>query len=579
MSSLKLLVCGSINSNFKQFFTKANSIAKKAGPFDAILVTGDFWHEKEDQEDLSSYTAPCPIYIINGKNKIPTSTQIRINKEGQVIENVFHLGKYGIFKTAEGLSIAYLSGVYDKNQYNEKDSLNSNYYTKSEIEDLIKVSKNFTNGIDILITTEWPYGILNHSKLVKVEKNFIESNPVKDLALHLRPSSETFYEREPFDNKGVKFSTRFISLAPLVSNIDEKKPKWFYAFNIIPLFECPQHVLQLRASNTTQNPFESAKRNVDIDENTSFFFQDNSKRQKKSVPDNYICNKCGVGGHWKADCVVERRGPPDSYVCNICHEKGHYIKECPKKLNKSNFKKKDPSQCWFCLSNPEIEQHLIITVGDEVYLTMAKGPLTLDGHIILVPIKHYKSSKYLVDKLKEEENNTEITNYFSEVKKVQQLIKTEFKKLKFGLITFQIFSGNSIIEESKHHFIINYVALPEKLKLDELDTKFLEFAEKEGLKKVDSLNDLNTSCPYFMYEINDFDGATKGEIIFVPKNYGVEDNELDSNSKNTINLRFGSLVLSEAFGTPEKSDWKKCVLSTEDETKETLKWRDIIKLE
>lgn len=33
----------------------------------------------------------------------------------------------------------------------------------------------------------------------------------------------------------------------------------------------------------------------------------------------------------------------------------------------------DLSKCWFCLSSPSVEKHLIIAVGDFTYLALAKG--------------------------------------------------------------------------------------------------------------------------------------------------------------------------------------------------------------
>jgi hypothetical protein len=33
------------------------------------------------------------------------------------------------------------------------------------------------------------------------------------------------------------------------------------------------------------------------------------------------------------------------------------------------------SGCWFCLSNPKVEKHLVISVAEESYLALAKGPI------------------------------------------------------------------------------------------------------------------------------------------------------------------------------------------------------------
>ena len=36
-----------------------------------------------------------------------------------------------------------------------------------------------------------------------------------------------------------------------------------------------------------------------------------------------------------------------------------------------------PVACWFCLSNPQIEDHLIVSVGELTYVALAKGATKL----------------------------------------------------------------------------------------------------------------------------------------------------------------------------------------------------------
>lgn len=46
--------------------------------------------------------------------------------------------------------------------------------------------------------------------------------------------------------------------------------------------------------------------------------------------------------------------------------------------------------CWFCLSSPSVEKHLVISVGSHCYLALAKGPLT-PYHVLILPIAHHQS--------------------------------------------------------------------------------------------------------------------------------------------------------------------------------------------
>src|SRR5271170_2075470 len=54
------------------------------------------------------------------------------------------------------------------------------------------------------------------------------------------------------------------------------------------------------------------------------------------------------------------------------------------------------NDCFFCLSNVNVAKHLIVSIGTEVYLALAKGPLTtaqsvglpFAGHVLIIPIAH-----------------------------------------------------------------------------------------------------------------------------------------------------------------------------------------------
>ncbi len=41
--------------------------------------------------------------------------------------------------------------------------------------------------------------------------------------------------------------------------------------------------------------------------------------------------------------------------------------------------------CWFCLASPEVEKHLIVSVGDECYVALAKGGIDWNN-LLIVPI-------------------------------------------------------------------------------------------------------------------------------------------------------------------------------------------------
>lgn len=45
------------------------------------------------------------------------------------------------------------------------------------------------------------------------------------------------------------------------------------------------------------------------------------------------------------------------------------------------------AECWFCLSSSGVATHLIASIGTEMYLALPKGPL-VDDHVLVLPVQH-----------------------------------------------------------------------------------------------------------------------------------------------------------------------------------------------
>lgn len=50
----------------------------------------------------------------------------------------------------------------------------------------------------------------------------------------------------------------------------------------------------------------------------------------------------------------------------------------------------DQAKCWFCLASPSVEKHLVITVGESCYLTLAKGGMVPE-HFLICPMEHFQN--------------------------------------------------------------------------------------------------------------------------------------------------------------------------------------------
>ena len=173
-----------------------------------------------------------------------------------------------------------------------------------------------------------------------------------------------FFEALPYRNHAVlkekiMHVTRFIALAH-VSN--SKKERYVYGFNIEPLASTEISSLLHQPPTAVDCPYRIENRRGS---NSNSYFYGEQKRKDRP-----------------------REVPPDGYVCRVCNTPGHWIQNCPNKHVKRA--KRDNAPCWFCLSSPDVEKHLVVSIGDCVYSALAKGGLVED-HLLLLPISHVKS--------------------------------------------------------------------------------------------------------------------------------------------------------------------------------------------
>ncbi len=152
-------------------------------------------------------------------------------------------------------------------------------------------------------------------------------------------------------------------------------------------------------------------------------------------PETYICNICHEPGHWIQDCPqkeTRERRLPEGYICRICNESGHHIKDCP---SESRPRKIYP--CWFCLSNPDIEKHLIVSIGEEVYVAIAKGGLN-HHHILAIPIPHYPSLNHLTN---DPELQSTSSDCLKEMSAIQKKVFDTFTLMGLTTVSFEFFPG------------------------------------------------------------------------------------------------------------------------------------------
>ncbi|XP_015925567.1 CWF19-like protein 1 [Parasteatoda tepidariorum] len=491
MSELKILVCGDVQGQFKSFFSKVGMIHQKKGPFEYLLCVGNFFGpgDEEWQDVLKGkITVPLTTYIL-GPNRAEHVKHFPDNSE-ELASNIIHLGKRGMFTGVSGLRIAYLSGV------EHKDS--SRYtFNRKDVTEILTYTSQF--NIDILLTSQWPRGVSKFAKEPEHIENK-DSNLIAYLAKELKPRyhfsalSETFYERLPYRNHKVlqeipTHVTRFIGLASVNNS---KKLKWIYAFNIKPYCSMNSKQLAEISGPVTECPYEDLAE----DHINEFFYDTNSKKQKRAF--------------------------------NMGEENK------PRKREKFSVTQ---DNCWFCLGNPSVEKHLLISVADYSYLALPKGGLVED-HLLILPIEHKDA-----------------------VVNVSEPAYDEIYRFKKVLSKYFYDNGKDVIfferNLSSAHLQIQVVPVPDSV-TSKVKNTILELGAAHGVE-FDELPEFSLikqivpeNKPYIYFEIVRNKKISTKLLCVINKH---------------IPIQFGRMVLASKpiLDLPDRIDWKSCALTEEEE--------------
>lgn len=103
-----------------------------------------------------------PTYILgpNTPDKVKFYDNI---EDGEICTNLTYLGKRGLYTLSSGVKIVYLSGIEGP----PNAAAAEHFYNKDDVATIRNsclVNKNSASdykGVDILLTSQWPYGILD----------------------------------------------------------------------------------------------------------------------------------------------------------------------------------------------------------------------------------------------------------------------------------------------------------------------------------------------------------------------------------------------------------------------------------
>ncbi|KAF4835840.1 CWF19-like protein mug161 [Colletotrichum tropicale] len=535
------IVLGSLNGSLQPAFSKVATLHAKNN-FSFAIVTGNLFGAEDDAavESLlnGEIKVPLPTYFTIGTASLPPRIVAKIEADEEICENLHFLGKRSITKTSEGVRIVALGGNLDKEVVGgQSKEQHLPFHTADDAKSL-----KGANKADILLTAAWPAGVWTNSKTALAPENqaIIESTAeVADLCATLKPRyhfspspAEFFYEREPFFYPTEEGSddfpiTRFISMAPYGNSA---KAKALYAFTI-QLNETSVE----RPVGATFTPFSPRK-------------------PKRRAQEEGSYSRFGNGDDG------DRR-----------HRRGN-------KRGRHHSPPPGPDRCFFCLSNPNLDTHMVATVGDDSYLATAKGPLAtsetfkkqgLDfpGHIIMTPHAHtptiYHSGAESYSAEDAERTHKEMTRFRESL----QAMVAAKSNHKLGAITWEISRQRNIHVHWQFHPVpaeMVYKNVVEAgFKVEAENLKYPEFENTEL-----SYEEQGTIGDYFRIWIwaDNGDDRIKGTSLVM---------KLDPNMR--FDLQYPRKVVAKLLKLEQRFVWRDCVQVQEEEVKDVEAFREAFK--
>lgn len=398
--------------------------------------------------------------------------------------------------------------------------------------DAVQAEEFFTGKkLDILISYKWPETIANEHKLFFGDSTVDTVAKMTQPLYHFAVGSEdgSFFERKPFHWSDSKRITRFISLNKFNDN-PSKLGKWIYAFN----FDKATVNDLAKLPSDHSNPFEVVPEPVPAG--------DDSKK-RKFQPDDELLNK-----------ITKRKNQIQ------------------------NFRIED---CFFCLSSPKAKLHMIITIGELFYLTIAKGPLTrptetmpFSGHCLLIPIEH--TSRLI------QAQDTPGTQKLTETDKYKEMMRFENSLVKmfasFGLSTVFFYYD----KENSIHFHVQVFPIATSYldRFEEVLERNMSFNNEKYESFNTKLNFKKSSLDEFEDLVNDASHHEYG----VFKIYNESTNEctiysstIDQTNSN-LDVIFGRRVLAFLLKMGKRVKWDRCLQTEQKESLEAELFKDSFKL-
>ena len=535
------IVLGSLNGQLESGFNKLATLHAKNN-FSLAILTGDVFTPSTDDDTISSLLngslqVPLPTYFTIGTHSLPPRVAEKVEADEEICHNLHFLGKRSTIKTADGLRIVALGGLLDAaivgGQSHEQ---HLPFHTDGDAKTL-----RGANTADILLTAMWPAGVWKGSKVAldPAQQAAVQStSAIADLCAALKPRYHLsaspdafFYEREPFVHPSAEATdapsiTRFISMAPFGNDV---KAKAMYAFSL-------NKTDAAVPPGVTASPFDpQEKKRSHGDGSYSRFGRDGDGG--------------GRYGHKHKQHRRRNRSPPPG-----------------------------PDRCYFCLSNANVSTHMLCSIGEESYITTAKGPLPTSttfadqglefpAHFIIIPLVHGPTIPSMGDTTDAKSEASRAYREMTRFREAIQAMVASKSNHKLGVVTWEISRDRNV------HLIWQVMALPAELiqkgvaeaafRVEAENQKYPTFQTKElALEDQAPFGDF---LRVWLWADNGED-KIKGKSLVMPLSSDIR-----------FDLQYGRRVVAKLLGLEKRFVWQECEQTVEEETRDANAFKEAFK--
>lgn len=375
---------------------------------------------------------------------------------------------------------------------------------------------NSLSPVDIIVSDPWPEAVARKELLTMVGDSYVDDVIRKTKPRYHFATGKThgkFFENDPI---AITDSAhyRFVSLAE-----EGLGQRWFYAFSV----ESLNDGLDCEGSGFEQffRPF------------SDYLLKDTSDYPLQNTSENF--KRC-------SDQIVPIQLTP------------------PQKKQKLV----SPQDCFFCLSNPKLESHMVVAIGEHSYLAVAKGPMPLpqkplefSGHLIIIPIDHVATIE-------------DVSTQRGEMNKFLGKIAEAYLSKSFALIAFEIFRPENV------HFHIQLMPVP----LENVDETF-DRALAERTRQNNEKSERNQKLDF------DEDPEKKDNYIASGKFirfsiYSGKTNDPRTvvaplSSEKPVDLQFPRRVMAFHLKCPKRTYWNRCTQTMGQESDECNKFKEFFR--